>query len=217
MQKYPSVLCDLASYDRHQMSRRRRPLVIKVKAVTMRREAILQTLVGPGEEHTNLAGIPTEVSIYNAVELALPGFVKKVYAPTSGGGKLLAILQVAKRTALDQGRERQAALIALGVYSELKNVILVNDDVDPFDSNDVLWAMTSRFQADVDQINLPGVRGHVLDPSQTPEYSAAIQGMAISCKTIFDATVPFRLREHFIRAQFKDVGVTPFLANGSAN
>lgn len=185
--------------------------VIKVKAVTMRKEAILQTLVGPGEEHTNLAGIPTEASIFNATETALPGFVKKVYAHTSGGGKLLAILQVAKRSALDQGKERQAALIALGVYSELKNVILVDDDVDPFDSDDVLWAMSTRFQADVDQMNLPGVRGHVLDPSQRPDYSPAIPAVGITCKTIFDATVPFHLREHFIRAQFKDVDVEPFL------
>lgn len=185
--------------------------VIKVKAVTMRRGAILQTLVGPGEEHTNLAGIPTEASIFNAVERALPGFLKKVYAHTSGGGKLLAVLQVAKRSMLDQGKERQAALIALGVYSELKNIILVDDDVDPFDSDDVLWAMTTRFQADVDQMNLQSVRGHVLDPSQHPEYSTSISAVGVTCKTVFDATVPFHLREHFIRAQFQDVDVTPYL------
>jgi 4-hydroxy-3-polyprenylbenzoate decarboxylase len=58
--------------------------VIKVKAVTMRHGAILQTLVGPGEEHTSLAGIPTEASIYNAVEAAMPGFVSQVYAHTAG-------------------------------------------------------------------------------------------------------------------------------------
>lgn len=49
--------------------------VIKVKAVTMRNNAILQTW-WDREEHTTLAGLPTEASIWNAVEAAIPGFYK---------------------------------------------------------------------------------------------------------------------------------------------
>lgn len=94
--------------------------VIKVKAVTMRNNAILQTLVGPGEEHTTLAGLPTEASIWNAVEAAIPGFLQNVYAHTAGGGKFLGILQVKKRQPADEGRQGQAALLALATYSELK-------------------------------------------------------------------------------------------------
>ncbi|MCB8883399.1 UbiD family decarboxylase [Acidisoma cellulosilytica] len=184
--------------------------VIKVKAVTMRHNAILQTLVGPGEEHTSLAGIPTEASIYNACERALPGFVKNVYAHTAGGGKLLAVIQVCQRSAGDQGKARQAAIIALGVYREVKNVIIVDDDVDLFDSDDVLWAMQTRYQGDVDTIFLPNVTGHVLDPSQSPEYNAAIPAKGISCKTIFDCTYPWKMRKHFERAPFRDVDPTPF-------
>ncbi len=116
--------------------------VIKVKAVTMRNNAILQTLVGPGEEHTTLAGLPTEASIWNAVEAAIPGFLQNVYAHTAGGGKFLGILQVKKRQPADEGRQGQAALLALATYSELKNIILVDEDVDIFDSDDILWAMT---------------------------------------------------------------------------
>lgn len=184
--------------------------VIKVKAVTMRRQAILQTLVGPGEEHTTLAGIPTEASIYNAVEAALPGFLQNVYAHTAGGGKFLAVLQVKKRSANDEGRQGQAALIALATYSELKNVIVVDEDVDPFDSNDVLWAMTTRYQGDVSTTFLPGIRGHQLDPSQMLDYSPSIRERGISCKTIFDCTVPWALKDRFERAPFMDVDPRPF-------
>lgn len=184
--------------------------VIKVKAVTMRHNAILQTLVGPGEEHTNLAGIPTEASIYNACEKALPGFVKNVYAHTAGGGKFLAVIQVSQKSALDQGRARQAAIIALAIYRELKNVILVDDDVDPFDSNDVLWAMQTRYQGDMDTMFLPGVTGHVLDPSQSPDYSTTIPARGVTCKTIFDCTYPWKMREKFARAPFRDVDPRPF-------
>jgi len=184
--------------------------VIKVKAITMRRKAILQTLVGPGEECTSLAGLPTEASIYNAVEAARPGLVKNVYAHTAGGGKLLAILQVCKQGPMDQGRERQAALLALGVFSELKHVILVDEDVDIFDSSEILWALTTRYQGDVSTIFIPGVRCHPLDPSQVPAFSHSISGKGISCKAIFDCTVPYELKADFRRAKFKEMDARPF-------
>jgi UbiD family decarboxylase len=184
--------------------------VIKVKAVTTRRNPILQTLVGPGEEHVSLAGIPTEASIHNACQDALPGLLKNVYAHSAGGGKFLAVLQVSKKNAGDDGNAHQTALIALAVYRELKNVILVDEDVDLFDTNDVLWAMQTRYQGDIDTIFLQGVTGHVLDPSQTPEYNPRLSSKGTTCKTVFDCTVPFRLRGHFVRAQFREVDPRPF-------
>lgn len=47
--------------------------LIKVKAVTHRRSPIMQTCIGPSEEHVSMAGIPTEASIYSMVEKAMPG------------------------------------------------------------------------------------------------------------------------------------------------
>ncbi|HEX8960143.1 MAG TPA: UbiD family decarboxylase [Geobacteraceae bacterium] len=184
--------------------------VIKVTAVTTRRNPILQTLVGPGEEHTVLAGIPTEASIMRMVEAAMPGRLVNVHAHTAGGGKYLAILQFKKSVRSDEGRQRQAALLAFSAFSELKHVIIVDEDVDPFDSNDVLWAMTTRYQGDVSTVFIPGVRCHPLDPSQTPEFSPSIHDVGISCKTIFDCTVPFHLKEQFKRAQFCEVDPRPF-------
>ena len=185
--------------------------LIKVKAVTYRKDPIMQTVIGPSEEHVNLAGIPTEASIITMVGKALPGFLQNVYAHPSGGGKYLAVLQVKKAVPFDEGRQRQAALLAFSAFSELKHVILVDEDVDPFDTNDVLWAMTTRFQADADLIPIPGVRCHPLDPSQTPEMSPSIRGKGITCKAIFDCTVPFELKDRFQRAQFKEVDFERFL------
>ncbi|MFC2255095.1 UbiD family decarboxylase [Labrys portucalensis] len=179
--------------------------LIKVKAITTRKNPILQTLVGPGEEHVSLAGIPTEASIHIECQDALPGLVQNVYAHSSGGGKFLAVLQVKKRNDSDDGMTKQAALIALAVYRELKNVILVDEDVDLFDTNDVLWAMQTRFSGDLDTIFVPGVTGHVLDPSQTPLYDPRVTAKGTTTKTIYDATVPYHLKDHFVRAQFMEV------------
>ena len=70
----------------------------------------------------------------------------------------MAVLQFKKLTASDEGRQRQAALLAFSAFSELKHVFLVDEDVDCFDMNDVLWAMNTRFQGDADIITIPGVR-----------------------------------------------------------
>ncbi|GAB7129030.1 UbiD family decarboxylase [Silvimonas sp. JCM 19000] len=191
--------------------------IIKVKAVTHRRNPILQTTVGPGEEHVNMAGIPTEASILQMVERAMPGKLRNVYAHTSGGGKFLAIMQFRKAAAVDEGRQRQAALLAFSAFPELKHVILVDEDVDIFDTDDVLWAMQTRYQGDVSTVFIPGVRCHPLDPSQIPEFSPSIRQVGQSCKTIFDCTVPFDLKHHFERSKFMQVDVRRFLPDFEQN
>jgi 4-hydroxy-3-polyprenylbenzoate decarboxylase len=182
--------------------------VIKVKAVTHRKNPILQTCIGPSEEHVSMAGIPTEASILQMVEKAMPGRLLNVYCHSGGGGKYLAILQFAKKSPSDEGRQRQAALLAFSAFAELKNVILVDEDVDPFDSADVFFALSTRYQGDIDTIFIPGVRCHPLDPSETEDYNSALRDTGISCKTIFDCTVPYKLKENFTRAQFMELDPT---------
>jgi len=179
--------------------------LIKVKAVTHRKNPIMQTCIGPSEEHVIMAGIPTEASILDMVERAMPGRLLNVYAHSAGGGKYMAIMQFKKLDPSDEGRQRQAALLAFSAFSELKHIILVDEDVDPFDTNDVLWAMNTRYQGDQDTIFIPGVRCHPLDPSESPEFSPTISAKGISCKTFFDCTVPYHLKDKFMRAQFLDV------------
>lgn len=117
----------------------------------------------------------------------------------------MAVIQFEKKEASDEGRQRQAALLAFAAFSELKHVILVDEDVDPFDTNDVLFALNTRYQGDVDTIFIPGVRCHPLDPSQRTCYNPGLRDRGISCKTIFDCTVPFELKDQFVRAKFLEL------------
>lgn len=125
---------------------------IRVRTVTHRRNPIMQTCIGPSEEHVNMAGIPTEASILALLEKAMPGKVQNVYAHRAGGGKYMAVLQVNKTAPTDEGRQRQAALLAFSAFPELKHVILVDGDVDIFDTNDVLWALNTRYQGNLDTL-----------------------------------------------------------------
>lgn len=181
--------------------------IVKVKAVTHRKDnPIMQTTIGPSEEHVSMAGIPTEASILELVDKAIPGKVTNVYNPPAGGGKLMSILQIHKENEADEGIQRQAAILALSAFKELKTVILVDDDVDIFDMNDVIWTLNTRFQGDRDILVLPGMRNHPLDPSERPEYSpGSIRIKGMSAKTILDGTVPFDMKDQFVRAAFKEV------------
>ena len=157
--------------------------VIRVTAVTHRRDPILQTIVTPGEEHTNLVGVPTEASVLRLVESAMPGRLRNVYAHPAGGGKYLAILQFRERREGEDNLPREAALAALAAFRELRLVILVDEDVDLFDTNDVLWAMTTRCQGEA----------------------------SVSSKTIFDCTTPFAMKDRFRRPEFVSVDLSRYL------
>lgn len=185
--------------------------LIKVKAVTHRNNPIMQTCIGPSEEHVNMAGIPTEASIIQMVERAMPGRLKNVYCNSSGGGKYMAIIQFEKKSPSDEGRQRQAAILAFAAFSELKHIILVDEDVDPFDINDVLFALNTRYQGDIDTIFIPGVRCHPLDPTQRMEYNLELRDNGISCKTIFDCTVPFSQKKRFERSKFLELDYKKWL------
>jgi UbiD family decarboxylase len=185
--------------------------VVKVKAITHRKKPVFQTLVGPGLEHVNLLGIPTEASIIRLLEDSMPGRLKNVYCHPAGGGKYLAILQVRKNKPTDEGRQRQAALTAFAAFAELKHIILVDEDVDIFDTDDVLWAMTTRYQGDVSTVFIPDTFCHVLDPSSSPEFRPASRTPGIACKMIYDCTVPYTMQKDFQRAQFMDVRLEDYL------
>jgi 4-hydroxy-3-polyprenylbenzoate decarboxylase len=180
--------------------------VVKVKAITHREDRpIVQTTIGPSEEHVSMAGIPTEASILNLVDRAIPGKVKNVYNAPAGGGKLMTIMQIHKDDEADEGIQRQAAILAFSAFKELKTVILVDDDVDIFDWNDVMWTINTRFQANRDIMVLEGMRNHPLDPSERPNYDPNIRIRGMSSKLVLDGTVPFNLKDQFKRASLKEM------------
>ena len=118
----------------------------------------------------------------------------------------MTIIQIHKDDEADEGIQRQAALLAFSAFKELKTVILVDEDVDIFDMNDVMWTVNTRFQADQDLLVLPGMRNHPLDPSERPEYDPkSIRTQGMSSKLVIDGTVPYDMKDQFVRAQFMKV------------
>ncbi len=166
--------------------------VLKVKAITHRKNPIFQTLVTPGEEHNLITGIPCEGEILNAAyRTGYKDLLTNVYLSSAGGGKLLAILQIKKRSARDDTEPRNLALIALATMHEMKSVILVDDDVNIWDPMDLWWAFTTRFKPTEDLVVIDGARSW-------PGLADYIQ----TTKAIYDCTVPWNERERMRRPRW---------------
>ncbi len=63
-----------------------------------------------------------------------------------------------------------------------KLIIVVDEDIDPFDLQQVIWAMTVRFRPERDLVIIPNAPGSTLDPAHL------VRG--ITTKVIIDATQP---------------------------
>lgn len=154
--------------------------VIDVKAITHRKDAVYQDIFVSHRDNWILGAIPKEGTLFNRIKGVVPT-VKAVHLPNSGCGRFNCYISIDKKV---DGESKQAALIALGECDFVKNVFVVDADVDPFNEEEVMWAFATRVQADQDVDVIKNVKGNTLDPSQTDDILGA--------KMIIDATKPVR-------------------------
>ncbi|MDO8673353.1 MAG: UbiD family decarboxylase [Dehalococcoidia bacterium] len=152
--------------------------VIQVRAINHRRDAICQDIFVSHREGWLLGGIPKEGDVYNAIKGVVPT-VKAVHFAVSGNCRLNCYISIDQNV---EGQGRQAALMAMASCDFAKNVIVVDSDVDPFNEQEVMWAVATRCQPDRDLDILRSVRSTPLDPSMMNDHS--------SSKLIIDATRP---------------------------
>jgi UbiD family decarboxylase len=70
---------------------------------------------------------------------------------------------------ISDGEPQTAIMATLGTEFYTKHVIVVDDDVDIFDTNDVMWAIATRVRPDKDIFFIPGAKAAILDPTSDPE------------------------------------------------
>ena len=134
--------------------------VIEIDRITHRRNPIYQALLPGRLEHRLLMGMPREPTIYAEVNRVTRCL--NVHITPGGTSWLHAIVGINKRSPEDGPRAIEAAFRG---HSSLKHVVVVDDDVDIFDTSDVEWAIATRFQADRDLVVLTDQPSSSLDPS----------------------------------------------------
>jgi 2,5-furandicarboxylate decarboxylase 1 len=154
--------------------------VFVAKRVRMRKDAYFHSVVsGMSRDHILISCITREGEILNALRRNLPN-VRAVHVPHKTCGAFLAIVSMKK---VAEGEPKMAMLTALGTELYTKHVIVVDDDVDIYDMEDVMWAVATRMRAEKDIFMVPGVKSAIIDPTSDPK-TFTVTKMGI------DATAP---------------------------
>ncbi len=169
--------------------------VIQITAITHRRDPIFHTIVPAEMEHLLLGAIPREATLLAHLQRSFPN-VTDVHLSVGGVARYHLHVQMKKT------REGQAKNVILGAFAghyDVKQVIVVDEDVNVHDPLEVEWAVATRFQADRDLVVITGAQGSALDPSTTvafPGNKPALEWQGYGAKMGLDATKPLVSSEH---------------------
>jgi UbiD family decarboxylase len=155
--------------------------VVRIDKISYRTDPIFESLyLGmPWTEIDYLIGPSTCVPLYQQLKADFPE-VQAVNAMYTHG--LLAIISTKKRFGGFAKAVGMRAMTTPHGLGYCKMVIVVDEDVDPFDLPQVMWALSTRVNPSGDLLNLPNLSVLALDPSSQPA--------GITNKLIIDATTP---------------------------
>ncbi|HBY92669.1 MAG: UbiD family decarboxylase [Ardenticatenaceae bacterium] len=164
---------------------------IKVKAITYRNNPIhWGTTVGKPVTDTHMVmGINRTASLWNDLKrMKIPG-IKAVFSPPASAGRFLVIISVEQMYPAHAMQVGLAAFASVTGNYGLKTVIVVDHDIDPENMDQVMYALSFRYQpARGTQIISRG-RSTPLDPS------LEIANRDVTSRVVIDATIPWEWKE----------------------
>jgi len=159
--------------------------IIKLDKMHYKENPLYHAIMPAGNEHKLLQGLPQEPRIYRAVQNTVPT-VQNVVLTEGGCCWLHAAVSIKKQT---PGDGKNVIMAALAAHPSLKHCVVVDEDVDIFDTNDLEYAIATRVKADEDVLIVPGARGSSLDPRATPEGTTTKMG--VDATKLLDKTEKF--------------------------
>ena len=141
--------------------------------LTRRRDALFQVILpGYHPEHCLLGGVAIAAGLRRVVRNAVPS-VREVAVGIGGAGRLHAVVSL---SAPRPGEARKAMFAAWAAVNLIKQVIVVDDDIDPWNPLEVEWACATRSRPDRDYVVIPTVRA---DRSEPLEQGGTITKLGI--------------------------------------
>ena len=172
----------------------------QVTGLTHRRDRpIYFTPLARGYEGDFLITMFREACFYDVADRCMPGLVTDVNILRGLTINSGVVFQVKKRRDWDEGHQRNILAAALSASPGMRLAVIVDDDVDIYNADDVLWAITTRVNPDVDILRGPqGGRGMLMQPiERTGGVGGGFEG-----GLGLDATVPITARPQFERAKY---------------
>ncbi|PJJ63601.1 UbiD family decarboxylase [Compostimonas suwonensis] len=154
--------------------------VMEITAITHRRGAIYQnTLTGTPMTENHWMMQPSATALAYREALRITPEIRSVHITPGGASRHHVIVSLKKRHPAEP-RNVMLGLMASTLGAKL--VVVVDDDIDPYDLQQVEWAVNTRMQPDRDVVVVPGLYSPTLDPSAPAARTSAKMGI--------DATAP---------------------------
>ncbi|MCL1838757.1 MAG: UbiD family decarboxylase [Propionibacteriaceae bacterium] len=188
--------------------------VVEVTAMTMRNDPIFHDIYSAHADHNNAGAAAREAELLLRARSVCPA-VTTVHLPAPGATRFTAYVALDEPT---PGMARNVALQLLSTHPALKQVVLVNTDIDIYYEPDVQWAIASRVRADEDIIVMPGFFSSGLDPAGHSIHSRTERG-SVNAKWIIDATAQPGShqadRRDLPREMWQQLDLSKYLGNSS--
>jgi 2,5-furandicarboxylate decarboxylase 1 len=173
--------------------------VFHVTAVCFRDNPIFQTIVPGDAEHIYIGNVlPREPLLLRFVRHVSQNVTGLHIPPYSNG--FAAVVQIQKS---NPGEPKNAAMAAFTAHVNIKQVIVVDPDVNIYDPADVHWAITNRVDWSRDVFFVPGSQGHEMDPTADER--------GIHTKIGIDATYKPERRDYGERIRYPEIDLNQYI------
>jgi UbiD family decarboxylase len=156
--------------------------VFEVLGVTCRSDAIFHSILCGSEEEVLTLELSVAANIYQRISAVLPGIIDVTCQP-------FVLHTVVKIRQEYEGHARQVLLTVFGAEPTwAKTCTVVDEDVDIYSMDDVMWAVLTRSRPDKDVMIIPETPSFYRDPQKDHWGRMGI-----------DATIPFGRKQEYVR------------------
>ena len=171
---------------------------LEITSIAWRDNPIYQTIIPGWYEHIYIGNIlPREPLLRRFVRHLDPS--ADVYIPPYGNG-FLAVVQIDRD---NPGTPKNLAMAAMAAHINIRNVVVVDRDIDIYQPSELHWAITNRVFWPEDVFSIPLAQGHEMDPTADQR--------GISAKVGIDATYKRERREYGTRVSYPSIDVSNYL------
>ncbi|MDH3753116.1 MAG: UbiD family decarboxylase [Acidimicrobiia bacterium] len=172
---------------------------VEVTAISWRDDPIYQTIVPGWYEHIYIGNVlPREPLLRRFVRHLDPA--ADVHIPPYGNG-FLALIQIDRD---NPGTPKNLAMAAMAAHINIRNVIVVDRDVDMYEPSEIQWALTNRVHWSDDIFEVASAQGHEMDPTADQR--------GVGTKVGIDATYKRERREYGERVSYASVDLSRYLS-----
>ncbi|GAB2563495.1 UbiD family decarboxylase [Leucobacter ruminantium] len=153
-------------------------LLTRFTGMRTREDPVLPVVVpGLHREHLILASVPIAAGLLDQLRRIEPG-VREVAVPDSGAGRTSAVVSVEN---LPPGRAKQLMFACWAAVPLIKQVVVVDAEIDPWNEEAVAWARLTHARPERDFLIVPGARTDRSDP-QVRDFQVGKLGVDATAK-----------------------------------